>query len=92
MIDKNKCVGCLQCYLYCPDGVIYKDGGKVAIDYDVDWSDLMAWYDYTIDSQILHLITPNLESWVKGCPRASEEQLKVLRELNEQHLLKSSYE
>lgn len=65
---------------------------KVAIDYDVDWSDLMAWYDYTIDSQMLHLITPNLESWVKGCPRASEEQLKVLRKLNEQHLLKSSYE
>ena len=34
VIDKEKCVGCLQCYLYCPDGVIYKDGGKVSIDYD----------------------------------------------------------
>lgn len=34
VINKEKCVGCLQCYLYCPDGVIYKDGGKVSIDYD----------------------------------------------------------
>ncbi len=29
-IDKEKCVGCLRCYLYCPDGVIFKDGGKVS--------------------------------------------------------------
>lgn len=34
VIDKKKCVGCLQCYLHCPDGVIYKEDGKVAIDYD----------------------------------------------------------
>ncbi len=34
VIDTDRCVGCLQCYLYCPDGVIYKKDGKVAIDYD----------------------------------------------------------
>ncbi len=34
VIDSSKCVGCLQCYLYCPDGVIYKSGKKVSIDYD----------------------------------------------------------
>lgn len=34
VIHREMCVGCLQCYLYCPDGVIYKNGGKVAIDYD----------------------------------------------------------
>lgn len=34
VIDTAKCIGCLQCYLYCPDGVIYKSEGKVAIDYD----------------------------------------------------------
>ena len=33
-VDAAKCVGCLQCYLHCPDGVIYKKDGKVAIDYD----------------------------------------------------------
>ena len=34
MIDTAKCIGCLNCYLYCPDGVIFRKGGKVAIDYD----------------------------------------------------------
>jgi pyruvate ferredoxin oxidoreductase delta subunit/pyruvate ferredoxin oxidoreductase gamma subunit len=41
-VDVDKCVGCLQCYMYCPDGVIRKnvieiDGKsvtKVDIDYD----------------------------------------------------------
>lgn len=42
VIDRQKCVGCLQCYLYCPDGTIFKvpaaEGSKnpftVAVDYD----------------------------------------------------------
>lgn len=34
VINTAKCVGCLQCYLYCPDGVIFKKDGKVGIDYD----------------------------------------------------------
>ena len=34
VIDTSKCIGCLSCYLYCPDGVIFKKDGKVAIDYD----------------------------------------------------------
>ena len=34
MIDAQKCIGCLNCYLYGPDGVISREGNKVAIDYD----------------------------------------------------------
>lgn len=34
VIDIQKCKGCLECYLYCPDGVIEKAEGKAAIDYD----------------------------------------------------------
>ncbi len=31
----DDCVGCLRCYLVCPDGVISKtEDGKVQIDYD----------------------------------------------------------
>ena len=33
-IDAEKCVGCHQCYLYCPDGVIAKEGKGIRIDYD----------------------------------------------------------
>ncbi len=34
VIDTGKCIGCEQCYLYCPDGVISIEAGKAAIDYD----------------------------------------------------------
>ena len=32
--DRDKCNGCFLCYLYCPDGVIRKEGESVSIDYD----------------------------------------------------------
>lgn len=34
IIDSDKCRNCLECYLYCPDGCIYKIEKSVAIDYD----------------------------------------------------------
>lgn len=34
VVEPEKCIGCLQCYLYCPDGVIRREGKKVAVDYD----------------------------------------------------------
>ena len=34
VISSEKCVGCEQCYLYCPDGVISVRDGKAVIDYD----------------------------------------------------------
>lgn len=33
-IDTETCVGCYQCYMFCPDGVIFKEDKKVVIDYD----------------------------------------------------------
>lgn len=34
IVSLEKCVGCLKCYMHCPDGVIIKENGKVKIDYD----------------------------------------------------------
>jgi len=34
IIEIEKCVGCMQCYLYCPDGVISIENNKAVIDYD----------------------------------------------------------
>ena len=34
LLDLNKCVNCLQCYLICPDGCIGKAAGGLTIDYD----------------------------------------------------------
>lgn len=37
VLDLDACTGCLQCYLYCPDGAIYRRGDAaepLAVDYD----------------------------------------------------------
>lgn len=34
VFDEIKCINCLQCYLYCPDGVIFKKENGISIDYD----------------------------------------------------------
>ena len=34
VIDQEKCVMCLRCFLVCPDGAIDKSEKQLAIDYD----------------------------------------------------------
>lgn len=34
VVNMEKCVGCMQCYLYCPDGVISVENKKAVIDYN----------------------------------------------------------
>lgn len=33
VVDNEKCKGCMQCYLYCPDGVISIEDNKAMVDY-----------------------------------------------------------
>ncbi|GAE86789.1 4Fe-4S dicluster domain-containing protein [Acetivibrio straminisolvens] len=33
VVESTKCTGCFYCYLCCPEGVIYKEGKAVDIDY-----------------------------------------------------------
>ena len=33
-LNSTLCIGCLQCYLLCPEGVIVKKDGKVTIELD----------------------------------------------------------
>ena len=34
IIDHEKCIRCLFCWVYCPDGVIGKEEKELTIDYD----------------------------------------------------------
>ena len=34
IVDQNKCVKCLTCWIYCPESAILWDGEKVSINYD----------------------------------------------------------
>lgn len=33
VVNHEKCIGCMQCYLYCPDGVISIEDKKAVVDY-----------------------------------------------------------
>ena len=35
VVDESACIGCMQCYMLCPDGCVFKAGDKmIGIDYD----------------------------------------------------------
>ena len=34
VLDNTKCVGCMMCYVMCPDGSLYREGENLLIDYD----------------------------------------------------------
>lgn len=56
------------------------DDMRYCIDNKVWNEDLMQWYDYCVRVNLIDgdLHTPNLDYWLKGCPRYSEEQLQEI--------------
>lgn len=34
VVDNDKCIYCLRCWIFCPEGVIYKEGNKIEIDFN----------------------------------------------------------
>lgn len=56
---------------------------RVDIDNDAPKHELMAWYEYFLESGYLGATSPSYESWLKGCPRMSEEDLEKLRVLHQ---------
>lgn len=51
------------------------------IDKDAPNDEYEKWYAYTLDAHNLGLTTPNYESWLKGCPRSSQEDIERLFKL-----------
>lgn len=51
------------------------------IEQDAPEEEYEKWYFYTIDALNLGLTTPNYESWLKGCPRCSQEEIERLFKL-----------
>lgn len=46
-----------------------------AVEHDVPCDKFLEWYDYTLRVRMLDLPTCNLENWLRGCLRYSEETL-----------------
>ena len=53
------------------------------IEMDAPEEEFFKWYDYSIAASEFDLTQPNLSSWLKGCPRTSEETFAKLRELKD---------
>ena len=54
------------------------------IDLDVPEEEFVRWYDYTLELRSIGVQTlPNFRSWVKGCPRMSEQDIAELRALHQ---------
>lgn len=49
------------------------------VDNDVQEKTLEEWEEYCLWAHEFNQSIPNLTSWVKGCPRASNEEMEVLR-------------
>ena len=51
------------------------------VDNDVTREQYIEWQEYICDAAEFGFATPNLRSWMKGCPRTSAETFKHLREI-----------
>lgn len=51
------------------------------VDEDVEWQDLIEWYDYTTEAVPLGFNNINLKSWLMGAPRASKDEIERIKSL-----------
>ena len=51
------------------------------IEMDAPEEEFIKWYDYNLVAHEFGFTTPNFESWLRGCPRVSEETFKKLQGL-----------
>lgn len=66
-------------------GDYFTDMGVIIADIEMDApeDEFIKWYDYSLVANEFGLNVPNFKSWVKGCPRTSEETFERLRKLRQ---------
>ena len=52
---------------------------RLCVDEDVEWKDIIEWYDYNCEGGQLGLNQINLKSWLMGAPRASKETIEGIK-------------
>lgn len=53
---------------------------RTAVDRNVPREEFVKWYDYCMDCGTLDIHSPNFDSWLRGCPRMSDEEIRELME------------
>ena len=72
------CVGDVTCV-----GDIFVGMQTIITDIEMDApeEEFIKWYDYNLIAHEFGFTTPNFESWLRGCPRVSDEAFKKLQGL-----------
>ena len=72
------CVGDVTCV-----GDIFVGMQTIITDIEMDApeEEFIKWYDYNLVAHEFGFTTPNFESWLRGCPRVSDETFKKLQGL-----------
>lgn len=72
------CVGDVTCV-----GDIFVGMQTIITDIEMDApeEEFIKWYDYYLEAYEFGFNTPNFESWLRGCPRVSDEAFKRLQAL-----------
>lgn len=70
-------VACVGDYFVSMDTII------ADIEMNATEDEFIKWYDYSLVANEFGLVVPNFKSWVKGCPRTSEETIERLRKLKQ---------
>ena len=72
------CVGDVTCV-----GDIFVGMQTIIADIEMDApeEEFIKWYDYNLVAHEFGFNTPNFESWLRGCPRVSEDTFKKLQGL-----------
>ena len=64
---------------YVSDYYFGFDDIRRCVDENVEWQDLIEWYDYNCEGGMLGLNTINLKSWLMGAPRAGKEAIAEIK-------------
>lgn len=77
----NDCTG-----IYCYDDECFISLQDIIfiVDNNVTKEDFIKWNEYVAMLNEFDITTPNLQSWVKGCPRLSQEEINHLVELRQE--------
>lgn len=72
------CVGDVTCV-----GDIFVGMQTIITDIEMDApeDEFIKWYDYNLVAHEFGFTTPNFESWLRGCPRVSDETFEKLKGL-----------
>ena len=63
----------------CGDYYVSMSTIIIDIEHDAPEAEFYKWYDYNLEAREYGFVTPNFESWLKGCPRVNNETLEKLR-------------